>query len=318
VDRSPTRQGSGRGIAARAGHCPWLACAVVALCLAGCSVRQLAVDAMGDALGSGGSVYEADADVLLVGDALPFSLKLLDSLIVESPRHRGLLLAGSRAYLLYVHAYVGFEAENAAREDVDRANAKRRRASDLALRGHAYALRALELAHPGIGARLAADPAAATREVSDPREVDLLYAAAATLAVAIGQAKGEAAMLARLPEVDAMLARALALDEGWNEGALHELAVTWRAARPGLPDRAAVDRHYARALALTGGTRAALFVAYAEAVAVREQDRRQFDDLLARALAVDGEARPEERLHTELAKRRARWLASHADRLFLE
>ena len=73
-----------------------------------------------------------------------------------------------------------------------------------------------------------------------------------------------------------------------------------------------------RALALSRGTRAALFVAYAEAVAVREQDRVLFESLLARALAVDPEARPQEQLQNALAKRRAQWLAARADRLFVE
>jgi predicted anti-sigma-YlaC factor YlaD len=159
---------------------------------------------------------------------------------------------------------------------------------------------------------------AAMLAVSDAQDVELLHAAAASLGLAIGHAKGDAAMLVRLPEVDALLARALVLDEGWNDGALHELAVSWRAARPGIVDRAAVDTHYARALALSRGTRAALFVAYAEAAAVREQDRVLFGSLLARALAVDAEARPQEQLQDALAKRRARWLAAHADRLFLE
>ena len=278
----------------------------------------MAIDTLGDALASGGSVYEADADAMLVGDALPFSLKLLDSLIAESPRHRGLLVAGSRAYLLYAYGYVGFEADRVARQDVDRAKPVRDRTRDLALRSHGYALRGLELRHPGLAAGVAADADAALRAVTDARDVDLLYVAAASLAVAIGNAKADAALLARLPEVDALLARALALDEAWNDGALHELAVSWQAARPGMSDRRAIDAHYERALALSRGTRAALFVAYAEAVAVRDQDHKLFDSLVARALAVDAEARPQERLQDALAKARARWLAGQADHLFVE
>ena len=292
----------------------WLAL----LLLGACSVRQIAVDTLGNALAESGSAYESDADLQLVGDALPFSLKLVDSLILESPRHRGLLLAGSRAYLLYAYGFAAFDAERLARDDVDRANEGRARARALSMRAHGYALRALELRHAGIAPALAADPVAGANRVTDARDVDLLYAAAASLALAIGNAKNEAAMLARLPEVDALLARALALDEAWNDGALHELAVTWRAARPGATDRAAVDVHFARALALSRGTRAALFVAYAEAVAVPAQDRRLFDSLIARALDVDLESRPQERLQNALAQRRARWLAALAVGLFLD
>lgn len=319
MPRLSRRAGGGRQVAACARrYGAVLVAAAGLLALVGCSVRQMAIDTLGDALAGGGSVYEADADAVLVGEALPFSLKLLDSLIAESPRHRGLLVAGSRAYLLYAYGYVGFEAERIARDDVDRARAVRARARDLALRSHGYAMRALELHHAGLAAAIAADPVTAVRAVADVRDIDLLYLAAASLAVAIGSGKGDASMLARLPEVDALLARALTLDEAWNDGALHELAVSWRAARPGVGDRRAIDAHYERALALSRGTRAALFVAYAEAVAVREQDRKLFESLVARALAVDPDARPQERLQDALAKERARWLAGLADRLFLE
>jgi predicted anti-sigma-YlaC factor YlaD len=286
--------------------------------LAGCSLRQLAVDAVGDALAAGGSVYETDADAALVGDALPFSVKLMDSLVAESPRHRGLLLAASRAYLLYAWGYVGFRAEQLTRDDVEAANAVRERAHRLALRAFDYAMRGIEIRHPGLRIELARDPTRAIRAMDNVQDVDLLHAAMAALGVAIGNAKQDAAMLARLPEVEAMLGQALALDEAWNAGALHEFGVSWYAARPGLFDRAALERHYARALMLSQGTRAGLFVAYAEGVSIREQDRRQFDALLDRALAVDPEARPEERLQNSLARQRALWLRTQTDQLFVD
>ena len=37
-------------------------------------------------------MYETDDDLVLVGDALPFGLKLTESLLAQSPNHRGLLL----------------------------------------------------------------------------------------------------------------------------------------------------------------------------------------------------------------------------------
>ena len=57
----------------------------------GCSVRRYAINKIGDALASGGSTYESDDDIQLVGDALPFGLKLIESLLAESPNHQGLL-----------------------------------------------------------------------------------------------------------------------------------------------------------------------------------------------------------------------------------
>ena len=149
-------------------------------------------------------------------------------------------------------------------------------------------------------------------------DVAFLYTSAASLAAAIGSAKQEAAMLARIPEVDALLERALALDESWNEGALHEFAVTWYASRPGSRDRARIERHYARALELSAGKRAGPYVAYAEGVAVPEQDRGKFKANLERALAVDPDADPGSRLLNALAQRRAKWLLGRTRELFLE
>jgi hypothetical protein len=51
---------------------------VVALILssAGCSIKRIAINKLGNALSSGGSSYESDDDPDLVAEALPFSLKL--------------------------------------------------------------------------------------------------------------------------------------------------------------------------------------------------------------------------------------------------
>ena len=64
----------------------------------GCSIKRMAINKIGNALASGGSTYETDDDLELVGDALPFGLKLIESLLAESPRHRGLLLAASSGF----------------------------------------------------------------------------------------------------------------------------------------------------------------------------------------------------------------------------
>lgn len=294
---------------------------VTATMLQGCSIRQMAVNALGDSLASGGSIFERDDDVVLVGEALPFSLKMLDGLVAQSPQHRGLLLAASRGYLLYAYAYVGEAAERLADTDLARAAEARARAHRLYLRAHDYAVRGLESGYPGLGKEFSGEPATALGRIGDARldiDVPLLHSAAASLALAIATDKQDAAMLARLPEVDAYLDRALKLDEAWNAGALHELAVTWLSSRPGLRRDDAVEQHYSRARALSGGRRAGVYVGYAEAMKVPTQKRAEFAALMNQALAVQLDASPDDRLLNALAQRRARWLLSRLDQLFLE
>lgn len=302
-------------------HSPALLGLLLLFALAACSVKRYAVDRVGDALASGQSTYASDADLALVGEALPFSLKLVESLLAESPNHRGLLTTASQAFTLYSYGYVHFDAERLAHDDLTRARELGARAKKLYLRAHRYALRGLELAYPNLERELHAQPAQAVQRVGHngaPRDVPLLYWAAASLGLAISADRQDAALLARLPEVDALIERALALDERWDAGALHEFALSFLAARPGLVDERTIERHYARALELSKGARAGVYVACAEALAVRSQDRVQFAQLLGRALAVDLDADPDHRLVNALAQRRARWLLSRVDDLFLE
>ena len=92
---------------------------LAALLAAGCSVRRFAVNRVGDALASGGSTYEGDEDVQLVGGALPFGLKLVESLLAESPRHKGLLMTACQGFATYSYLYVKQDAGRLAGTDID-------------------------------------------------------------------------------------------------------------------------------------------------------------------------------------------------------
>jgi predicted anti-sigma-YlaC factor YlaD len=70
---------------------------------------------------------------------------------------------------------------------------------------------------------------------------------------------------------------------------------------------------------LSGGKKVSPLVTLAETVSVRAQDRREFLDLLDRALAFDARKEaPEYRLANLVAQRKARWLKGRVDELFLE
>jgi hypothetical protein len=119
----------------------------------GCSLRTYAINMVGDALAPGDSVYETDDDIELVGAALPFGLKLTESLLAQSPDHPGLLLTACRGFTMYSYAFVAYEAELLNEVDLDRTRAMRRRARKLYLRGARYGFHALERNYPGSSRR---------------------------------------------------------------------------------------------------------------------------------------------------------------------
>jgi predicted anti-sigma-YlaC factor YlaD len=68
---------------------------------------------------------------------------------------------------------------------------------------------------------------------------------------------------------------------------------------------------------LSNGQLAGPLVSYAEAVCVQQQDLKGFEILLQRAIAVNPDAKPEWRLLNLVTQRRAKWLLSRTDQLFL-
>jgi predicted anti-sigma-YlaC factor YlaD len=118
--------------------------------------------------------------------------------------------------------------------------------------------------------------------------------------------------------MEKMLRRALALDETWELGSLHDFFISWEAGHAsagGSMDKA--REHYRRAMDLAAGRRISPMISYAESVLVAEQKKKEFEQVLNEALAVDlGQAPSEQRLANVLAQRRAKWLLSRVDELF--
>jgi predicted anti-sigma-YlaC factor YlaD len=289
-----------------------------ALFSSGCSVKQFAVNKLGDALAQSGTTFASDDDPDLIKAAVPFSLKLIESLLAENPRHDGLLFAAASGFTQYSFAFVQQDADEMEDKDLTTAEDMRGRARRLYLRARTYGLHGLEVKHQGFEAMLRKDPAQAARHALK-QDVPLLYWTAVSWAGAISLSKDQPELIGELPIVEALIDRALALDESFNEGAIHSFLITYEMGRQGgSGDPAARSRqHFERAIALSQGHQAGPFVALAEAVCVQKQDQKQFESLLHQALAVNVDARPEWRLANLVMQRRAKWLLTRTDQLFL-
>ena len=283
----------------------------------GCAtIQHTATVKLADALAASGTTFAADDDPELIKAAVPFSLKLMESTLASCPQHRGLLAAAAGGFTQYAYAFVQQDAEESEERDVAAALALRSLARRLYLRARDYALRGLEVAHPGFARRLRDDPRAAVAELAKDA-VPLAYWAAASWAAATGVIKNDTNLIAELPLVEALIDRALALDESYAHGAIHAFLITYEMARAnGSGDPAARARaQFARARQLSEGRLAGPFVSLAESVAVPAQNRQEFTDLLHQALAIDPAAVPEWRLVNLVMQRRARWLLSQTDNL---
>ncbi len=284
--------------------------------LIGCSLKKRAVDTFVDVLGEAEGVYLSEDDPELIGSALPFNLKTIETLLVSSPENRSLLLSAAKSFSLYAYGFVEPQAWRLSYQEFDESERIRKRAAKFYRRGYTYGIRGLEVQHPGIGARLKKTPETASRDL-EPSDVPLAVWTAAALGGAIGLSKDDPESTADIAVIGVLLERALLLDEDFEEGATHELLMAYEASRVG-GSRDKALRHYERALALGRAKSPSIWLGWAERVSVLEQNRREFEDLIERSLAFDVEAHPENRLLNLLAQRRARWLKGNADELFLE
>ncbi len=291
--------------------------AAVALVSAGCSVRGLAINALAKSLAASGDVFASDGDPELVRQATPFALKTTEALLAERPEHPGLLLAACKGFVQFAYAFVQVDAEMLRDDDYEASEAGLERALRLYLRGRDYCLRALDLESPGVRRRLEIEPEGALAGLGR-EETALLYWSGAAWGAAISVGKDRPEITVDLPAVRALVGRTLELEEGFDRGSAHEVMMALEAlprTMGGSPERA--REHFERAVELSGGVRASPFVGFAESVSVPAQDRREFEELLERALAVDPDARPSERLANLIAQKRARFLLGRVDHLFL-
>jgi len=292
--------------------------AILALTLPACSLHKLAVNKAADALSGTGESFATDEDPELVGEAVPFGLKAMESLLEQTPKHKGLLLATSSGFVQYAYGWVQMPADVVEARDLGRATELRERARKLYLRARDYGLRGLEVDFPGLREALERDPDAALARTKKAH-VPLLYWTAMGWAGAISLKVNDAELTADQRIVEALARRALSLDPCWGKGSIHEFFVSWEAGRAsvgGSIDRA--REHDERDLACAAGERAFPYVVLAESVSVAKQDRAQFRELMEKALAVDVSRPSDQRLANLLAQKRARWQLGRLDELFVE
>ena len=292
-------------------------CVLSILATSGCSVKRFAINKLGDSLANSGTTYAADDDPDLVQQALPFSLKLVEGLLAESPRHRGLLFTAASGFTQYAYAFVQQDADLAEEHDLAAAEALRARARRLYLRARAYGLRGLDTRHRTFSQELARDPRSAVR-LTVKKDVALLYWTAAAWASAIAVSKENPDLIADQPAVEALIDRAFVLDPDFEFGSIDGFLISYEPARQGVAGDPLVRarQHFDREVALTKGQQASPFVTLAETVSVQNQDRQEFEMLLKRALAIDADTRQEWRLQNLIVQRRARWLLAREDDLF--
>jgi predicted anti-sigma-YlaC factor YlaD len=290
---------------------------LAALPLSGCgALKGVAVNTVASQLAQTGTTFSSDNDPDLVRESIPFALKLYESILESTPKHKELLIATCSAFTQYAYGFIETDAEALGEGHHDEVVKLKARALKLYVRGKDYCYRALDVRWKGMTAALMKDPAAALKR-AEKKDVPLLYWTAASLGSAISLGLDQPELVVDLPTVRALAERALALDENWNKGAVHELMISVDSLPPALggsPEHA--KEHFEKAVKIQQGSSPGPYVTLAEGVMVPAQDRAGFEKLLHDALAIDPLKDPSTQLITLIVQRRARALLDNIESKF--
>jgi len=287
-----------------------------------CSIKKLAMNQVANALTTptSSTVFSGDNDPELVGDALPFAIKLYESLMASAPGHLGLKLKTGSLYIMYANAFLQTPAMMLPESRFKDQEFNYSRAKNLYLRGRDIILSALEQKHPGFMRNFQKKSYAKALAATDKKDVPLLYWAGAGWLGAYAIDPFDMDLGITLPAAAALMDRVLTLEENYSSGAIHEFYILYYGSLPeymGGSLQKSRD-HFEKAIAISAGKSATPYISLATTAAIKEQNLDEFRSLLKKALAIDPDSDPENRLVGILNRRKADWLLEHADDFFLE
>jgi predicted anti-sigma-YlaC factor YlaD len=287
-----------------------------------CSIKKMAMNQVANALTApgGGPVFTGDNDPELVGDALPFAIKMYESMMVSIPWHQGLKLRTGSLYIMYANAFLQTPAEMLPDIEFEKQEFLLNRSRNLYLRGRDIILKALDKKYPGFLKNMNEkkyDQALAPMKKED---APFLYWGAAGWLGAYAIDPLDMKIGLTVPGAKAMMDRVLEIDENFEKGTIQDFYVSYYGAMPENMggDANKAREYYKKALEASGGKATSPYLSLATTVSVNEQNLKEFKELLNKVLEVDPDADPDNRLVNILNQRKARWLLEHAGNFFVE
>ncbi len=271
-------------------------------------------------MAAGGSVaFTGDDDPELIGDSLPFALKLYEILLIQVPENTGLLLATGKGFAMYAYAFVQLEAEKIPDEEIDRKNEMLQRAKKLYLRGRNYIISALDILHPGFSNIATTGKGVPALSEMEKEDVPYLFWAGMAWMGAFSSDPFDAELSYNKTKAISMITRALELDESFEDGSIHNFFISYYGTMPaGMGgDEKKARQHFKSAVEISKGLSASPYINLATSVCVQKQKVKEFKELLNKVLEIDVEKDPKNKLLNVISQRRARWFLDHIGDYFL-
>ncbi|UTY30062.1 TRAP transporter TatT component family protein [Treponema putidum] len=277
-------------------------------------------------------------DIELVGEVFPVILKLYEGMHIANPAHRGLAIMTGELYIMYANVFVEGPANYLSDDEYDKKDEAFNRAKKFYKRGYNKILSALDIAYPGFTEAINSDNTEkieAMLKNCKPYDTEALHWAGAGILAAFSLDPLDIQSLQAVQGARLMLEKVCSLDPDYSEGAVWEILAKFYASAPdslgGNIEKAEIA--YKNALELAGGKSPSIYVTYALSFCVPRQDGKGFDEAIEKALAINPESdpanklankptnkpanKPTNKLAISISQRYAKWLKENKEMFIL-
>lgn len=315
------------------------------LTLSSCKTLQdIAINSVANILSSpeGTNTFTSDNDPELVGDSFPLALKLYEIVLERDPENSELAAVTGRNFVMYSGAFVHMPSDMLDDTFWKEADAARKRAKKLYLRGRDYLMRALYLRHSEFEELLEEkkydDAIALLNEddaeiaywaglawlgmaSTDPLDMELISTLDIAVLLLLGSMKlNEADFRIQDVMIQINLTLPSSILVNLRNRSPHMASYMDEYYSAAGIDENPVNRaffHYNRALELSKGLEPSPHITMATALSIKEQDIDGFRRYLEAALAIKPDANPDFRLMVIIYQERARWLLDNVENFFI-
>lgn len=312
--------------------------ALAALSLALFSCKSMIADKLGDAAAgsnkNGAAIpkkagspdmmmaFMGEKDPQIIAEVLPMIVKMYEILALQNPSHQGLQIMAGQLNVMYGNLCVQTPAESLPVAELQKQVSEFNRAKYHYLKGRQYILDVFESRWPGFEkAFLSSDEAAIKEALSKitKDDVNAAYWAGGASLIAWSLDPLDIDALSSIQGPVALLEKAASLDPDYNRGAIWDALCQFYTAAPvdfgGDYERGL--ECYEKALKASGGKSPGVYITYAQSVLKPSGDRDGFIECLNKALAINPDDDPSNRLMCVLNQQKAQYLLDHVDDYFV-
>ena len=242
--------------------------------------------------------------------------KKLENKALKKPNDPHTLFKASKNLTMLTYGFIMDEAERVSIEDYTEGLNIYNQANSNFKRSISYVEKSIQLEYDNYFQWINDDrdsPMVFKKEVSEK-----LYWAAASYAGAIQSSNGNPKWVVQLPKIGKLLEKGMELHPDWNYGAFYTAMIPYSLIRHDAnQDRINIAKSYFKKAVIASKEQdLSPYIAYAENIAVGEQNKKEYTNMLYKALSIDINANPDLSLVNYINRTRANWLLDNIDEYF--